>query len=88
MRVRITRRRSGEIDGIDLNAFDEEVMYELSSSLATYLITTGSAEPVMDERPAPALPVEEVQTKVVIAAPTAIAADIGAPASRTRRRKD
>ena len=88
MRVRITRRRSGEIDGIDLDAFVEGAIYDISSSLATYLIMTSSAEPVMDEQAAAPLPVEEVQTKVENTTPPAIAADTGAPASNPRPRKD
>jgi hypothetical protein len=87
MRVRITRRRSGEIDGIDLSAFDEGVTYEVSASLGTYLIMTSSAEPVI-EHLARSLPTEEVQTKVAVTAPHEIAADTGAPASNARTRKN
>lgn len=49
MRVRITRRRPGEVDGVDLSSFEVGSMYDVSASLATYLIMTGSADPVVDE---------------------------------------
>ena len=49
MRVRITRRRPGEVDGVDLSSFEVGMLYDVSPSLATYLIMTGSAEPVVDE---------------------------------------
>ena len=60
MRVRITRRRPGEVDGVDLSAFEVGFMYDVSPSLATYLIMTGTADPVVDERPALVVPVEEL----------------------------
>jgi hypothetical protein len=59
MRIRITRRRPGEVDGIDLSRFDVGVVYDVSPSLATYLIMTGHADP--DERPSLAVPIEEMQ---------------------------
>ena len=62
MRVRITHRRPGEIDGVDLSRFEVGLMYDVSPSLATYLIMTGTADPVVDERPALVLPVDEVWT--------------------------
>lgn len=61
MRIRITRRRPGEVDGIDLSTFDVGFVYDVSPSLATYLIMTGHADPVMDERPALVVPVEEMK---------------------------
>jgi hypothetical protein len=61
MRVRITHRRPGEVDGVDLSAFEVGLMYDVSPSLATYLIMTGTAEPVVDERPALVVPVDELK---------------------------
>jgi hypothetical protein len=60
MRVRITRRRPGEVDGVNLSAFEVGSVYDVSPSLATYLVMTGSADPVVDERPALVVPVEDV----------------------------
>lgn len=45
MRVRITRARQGEIDGVRLDAFQIGEVYDLPSSLATYLVITASAIP-------------------------------------------
>jgi hypothetical protein len=60
MRVRITHRRPGEVDGVDLNTFEVGLMYDVSPSLATYLIMTGTADPVVDERPALVVPVDDI----------------------------
>jgi hypothetical protein len=60
MRVRITHRRPGEVDGVDLTAFEVGFVYDVSPSLATYLIMTGTADPVVDDRPALVVPVDEM----------------------------
>jgi hypothetical protein len=60
MRVRITHRRPGEVDGVDLSTFEVGSTYDVSPSLATYLIMTGTADPVVDERPALVVPVDEM----------------------------
>ena len=79
MRVRITHRRPGEVDGVDLSAFEVGFMYDVSPSLATYLIMTGTAEPIVDERPALVLPVDEIAQTTIRNSDTprgrAIAAD-------------
>jgi hypothetical protein len=74
MRIRITRRRPGEVDGIDLSTFDVGVVYDVSPSLATYLIMTGHADP--DERPSLVVPIEEMQP------PTTVTRASEAPAER------
>lgn len=79
MRVRITRARHGEIDGVVLDAFQVGGIYELPSGLATYLVITKSAELVADEGHPSLLPFE-TRFEVMPAVP-AIAADRG------RRRK-
>jgi len=43
MRVRITRRMSGTVDGVSLERFQSGATYEISASLATYLIVNGAA---------------------------------------------
>lgn len=60
MRVRITHRRPGEVDGVDLSAFEVGFVYDVSPSLATYLIMTGTADPVVDDRPALIVPVDDM----------------------------
>jgi hypothetical protein len=60
MRVRITHRRPGEVDGVELSTFEVGLMYDVSPSLATYLIMTGTADPVVDERPALVVPVDDI----------------------------
>ena len=46
MRIRITRRRSGDVDGVALGGFEVGATYDVSSSVGTYLVTTRSAEAV------------------------------------------
>jgi len=48
MRVRITRRMSGTVDGVSLDRFQSGATYEISASLATYLIVNGAATSVDD----------------------------------------
>jgi hypothetical protein len=88
MRVRITHRRPGEVDGVDLSRFEVGLMYDVSPSLATYLIMTGTADPVVDERPALVLPVDEISHATVQPRPPvrerAIAADKSSEVPRFR----
>jgi hypothetical protein len=42
----------GSIDGLDLTLFDPGKVYDVSAALATYLMASGYAMPVADERPA------------------------------------
>jgi hypothetical protein len=44
VRVRITRSRSGELDGVDLADFEVGITYNLPAALAGYLVVTLSAE--------------------------------------------
>ena len=48
MRVRITRPRTGELDGVDLADFEVGIIYSLPAALASYLVVTQSAEFVDD----------------------------------------
>jgi len=61
MRVRIVSPINGSIDGIDLSKFRIDVVYEMSTSLANYLMASGYAVPVMDEKPALVAPVQEAE---------------------------
>jgi len=55
VRVRIIRRLTGNVDGIDLRPFEPGVVYELSTALGSYLLCVGVAEPA-DDSPAVAMP--------------------------------
>ena len=49
MRVRITRKLGGSIDGIQLGQFQPGRLYEVGRSLGTYLLAEHAAEPAFDE---------------------------------------
>ena len=54
MRVRITTRMDGSVDGIDLTHFEVGQIYDLGPVLANYLLASGYGVPVRDESPATA----------------------------------
>jgi hypothetical protein len=56
MRVRITRVLSGSIDGIQLDRFIPGVVYDVGTSIGSYLLSERWAEPVSDEPPALVVP--------------------------------
>lgn len=56
MRVRITRSLSGSIDGIQLDRFIPGFVYDVGTSIGSYLLSEGWAEPVVDESPALVVP--------------------------------
>ena len=58
MRVRITERRSGNVDGIDLAQFEPGRVYDVHSALGCYLMALGGALPVSDAVPALVVPLE------------------------------
>jgi hypothetical protein len=62
MRVLITKRLSGSIDGIQLNAFVTGQVYGVSTSLASYLMCERWAEPVADDSPARVVPLNDVRS--------------------------
>ena len=84
MRLRITRKLSGSIDGIQLSHFEPGTLYEVGTSLASYLLALGAAEPVNDEAPARILPISQGrrETSPTVDPSRAIAAD-----RRSRRPK-
>ena len=59
MRIRITRKPKGSIDGIQLAPFDVGQVYEVGTSLASYLLCEQLAEPAGDDAPAVVLPLGE-----------------------------
>ena len=64
MRLRITQRLSGSIDGIQLSRFEVGVTYEVGTTLANYLLAEGLAEPVDPSTPAIVVPIPN-HSKVV-----------------------
>ena len=48
VRVRIIRRLTGSVDGIDLKPFEPGVIYDLSTALGSYLLCVRVAEPADD----------------------------------------
>ena len=59
MRLRITREMSGDLDGFRLDSFKIGEVYDIGTSLATYLMSCGFAVPVVDERPARIVPLDQ-----------------------------
>ena len=59
MRIKITRRLSGSIDGIQLDRFAPGCLYVVGTSLGSYLLAVGAAEPVIDESPALITPLRD-----------------------------
>jgi hypothetical protein len=49
VRLRITRALHGSIDGIQLDHFEPGQVYEVGTSLGSYLLSMGAAEPVTDQ---------------------------------------
>lgn len=48
MRLRITRALSGSIDGIHLSHFVVGEVYEVGTSVGSFLLSVGAAEPASD----------------------------------------
>lgn len=58
MRIRITRHLHGEIDGVPLDRFEPGEVYDVSVSIATYLMVCGCAQAIADSGPAKILPLD------------------------------
>ena len=63
VRVRIIRRLTGSVDGIDLKPFEPGVVYELSTMLGSYLLCVRVAEPA-DDGPALAMPLGQAPLRI------------------------
>jgi len=68
MRVKIVTAMHGKIDGIDLERFEVGRVYEVGTSLGNYLMASGYAMPVADERPALITPLDDVKTSSELSA--------------------
>jgi hypothetical protein len=51
VRLKITKRLSGSIDGLHVGRFRAGEIYEIGTSLANYLLAINAAEPVSDTQP-------------------------------------
>ena len=54
LRLLVTQRLSGSIDGIRLDRFRPGSVYEVGSTVGAYLLAVGAAEPVEEQIPADA----------------------------------
>ena len=52
LRILVTQRLSGSIDGIRLDRFHRGGIYEVGVTIGSYLLALGAAEPVDDDMPA------------------------------------
>jgi hypothetical protein len=59
VRLKITRKISGSIDGIQLQQFIPGQIYDVSTSFGSYLLAERAAEPVNDDPPSPFTPARE-----------------------------
>jgi hypothetical protein len=89
VRVRIIRRLTGSVDGIDLKPFEPGVVYDLSTALGSYLLCVRVAEPA-DDSPALAMPLARPPLRIpdrAVEPPRAEAANRkAAPARQNARR--
>jgi hypothetical protein len=56
VRLRITKSISGSIDGIQLKHFEVGQLYDVGTSVGSYLLALGVAEPANEEGPVLAVP--------------------------------
>jgi hypothetical protein len=82
MRVRMTRNCKGEVDGIELKMFKKGCTYDLPTSIATYLVTTASADAVASNSPASTSSLSEVRISSAVQTFHEVAAERG----RARRK--
>ena len=84
MRVRITREMSGDLDGLRLDSFKKGEVYDIGTSLATYLMSCGFAIPVVDERPARIVPLDQGDVHDTVRGATGDARSVMADRSGSR----
>jgi len=58
MRIRVTEKLTGEVDGIALARFTPGYVYDVGVSLGSYLLAMGAVEPVADDTPALVWPLD------------------------------
>jgi hypothetical protein len=62
VRLKITRRLPGSIDGLQLAHFEPGETYDVGTSMGSYLLAVGAAEPIIDEAPARIIPMRTNST--------------------------
>jgi hypothetical protein len=62
VRVRIVRHLTGSVDGIDLRPFQPGVVYDVSTTLGSYLLCVQVAEPAPEDGPPLAMPLTRIPT--------------------------
>ena len=60
LRILVTQRLAGSIDGIHLDRFTPGYVYEVGATIGSYLLAVGAAQPVDDDTPE-AVPTPERQ---------------------------
>jgi hypothetical protein len=97
MRVRVTQRLTGSIDGIQLGQFEPGYVYDVGTAIGSYLLAMQAVEPVADDSPALVLPLNQqvfghppVRVKnnrnLVIPQPAAVAQAADRPPRARKRR--
>ena len=84
MRVRITREMSGDLDGLRLDSLKIGDVYDVGMSLATYLMSCSFAVPVVDERPARIVPLDQADLPDTVTSATGVARSVMADRSESR----
>jgi hypothetical protein len=79
LRIRITRPREGEVDGVELETFAVGMIYEVSPSLGTYLIATDSAVFVESNEAISVFPFNDVRLGRFIERARSVAAESRKP---------
>ena len=65
MRLRITRQPSGTVDGIRLDDFIIGFVYDIGTTLGSYLLAQGLAEPADDDATGLVPPLSEIRFSVI-----------------------
>jgi hypothetical protein len=64
---------SGDLDGLRLDSLEIGEVYDVGISLATYLMSCGFAIPIVDERPARIVPLDQGDVHDTVRKATGIA---------------
>jgi hypothetical protein len=75
---------SGDLDGLRLDSFKKGEVYDIGTSLATYLMSCGFAIPVVDERPARIVPLDQGDVHDTVPSATGDARSVMADRSGSR----
>ena len=88
MRIQITRRLSGSIDGIRLDGFVVGEQYLVGTNLGNYLLALGAAAPVADDGvPAKVMPLHDALVDEIRGWAAASSSAVAEASERPRRRK-